>query len=75
MNATTHDSVKGGIEGKFIECVYTRQKFQLHWFLIWLVGWLCGVVRPFDTFRSFRVRSVNLATLFLGKLPRQFTSA
>ena len=25
-------------------------------------------------FRSFRARSVNLATLFLGKPPRQFTS-
>ena len=44
MNATTHDNVKGGIEGKFIECVYTRQKFQLHRLLIWLVGWLVGCV-------------------------------
>ena len=33
-----------------------------------------GVLRPFETFRSFRARSVNLSTLFLGKPPRQFTS-
>ena len=30
--------------------------------------------RPSTHFRSFRARSVNLATLFLSKLPRQFTS-
>ena len=29
---------------------------------------------PSTHFRSFRARSVNLATLFLGKPPRQFTS-
>ena len=30
---------------------------------------------PSTHFRSFRARSVNLATLFLGKPPRQFTSS
>ena len=29
---------------------------------------------PLTHFRSFRARSVNLATLFLGNPPRQFTS-
>ena len=29
---------------------------------------------PSTHFRSFRARSVNLATLFLGKSPRQFIS-
>ena len=29
---------------------------------------------PSTLLRSFRVRSVNLSTLFLGKLPRRFTS-
>ena len=29
---------------------------------------------PSTHFRSFRARSVNLATLFLGKPPRHFTS-
>ena len=29
---------------------------------------------PSTHFRSFRARSVNLATLFQGKPPRQFTS-
>ena len=33
-----------------------------------------SVLRPFNTFRSFRARSVTLTTLFLGKPPRQFTS-
>ena len=33
-----------------------------------------GVLWPFDTFQSFRARSVNLSTLFLGKPPRLFTS-
>ena len=28
-----------------------------------------------ENFRSFRARSVNIATLFMGKPPRQFTSA
>ena len=28
---------------------------------------------PLTHFRSFRARSVNLATLFVGKPPRQFT--
>ena len=40
---------------------------------ILLVGCV-GVLQPFNTFRSFRARSVTLATLFLGKPPRQFTS-
>ena len=34
---------------------------------------LISVLQPLH-FRSFRARSVNLATLFLGKPPRQFTS-
>ena len=29
---------------------------------------------PSTPFRSFRVRSVTLTTLFLGKPPKQFTS-
>ena len=33
-----------------------------------------GVYVPLTHFRSFRVRSVNLATLFLGQLPWQFQS-
>ena len=39
-------------------------------------GWLGGFVfyGPSTHFRSFRARSVNLATLFLGEPPRQFTS-
>ena len=41
-----------------------------------LVGWLVVLVfyGPLTHFMSFRARSVNLATLFLGKPPRQFTS-
>ena len=39
---------------------------------------LCCVVLvfygPSTIFRSFRARSVNLSTLYLGKPPRQFTS-
>ena len=35
------------------------------------VGWLCWCSTHF---RSFRARSVNLAILFLGKPPMQFTS-
>ena len=40
------------------------------------VGWLVVLVfyRPLTHFRSFRAQSLNLATLFLGKPPRQFTS-
>ena len=39
-----------------------------------LVGWLIVLVffGPSTHFRSFQARSVNLTTLFLGKLPRQF---
>ena len=39
--------------------------FGLVWFLFY---------GPSTHFRSFRARSVNLATLFLGKPPKQFTS-
>ena len=39
--------------------------FALVWFLFY---------GPSTHFRSFRTGSVNLATLFLGKPPRQFTS-
>ena len=35
---------------------------------------LISVLWPFNTFFLFRARLVNLATLFLGKPPRQFTS-
>ena len=42
----------------------TFEKFGLVWFLFY---------GPSTHFRSFRARSVNLATLFLGKPPRQFT--
>ena len=37
-------------------------------FLVWFLFY-----GPSTHFRSFRARSVNLATLFLGKPPRQFT--
>ena len=42
---------------------------------IFLQFWLVVLVfyGPSTHYRSFRVRSVNLATLFLGKPPRQFT--
>ena len=55
----------------------------------WLLVGCIGVLWPFDTFcvisgavsycpsthfSSFQVQSVNLATLFLGKPPKQFTS-
>ena len=42
----------------------------------WLVGRLVVLVfyGPSTHFRSFQARSVNPATLFLGKPPRQFTS-
>ena len=33
-----------------------------------------GAYDPSTHFRSFQARSVNLATLFLGKPPMQFTS-
>ena len=39
------------------------------WWLVVLVFY-----GPSTHFRSFRARSVNLATLFLGKSPRQFVS-
>ena len=44
---------------------------------IYMAGWLVVLVFYGSSthFRSFRARSVNLATLFLGKPPRQFTSA
>ena len=42
---------------------------MLIWFLVWFLFY-----GPSTHFRSFRARSVNLATLFLGKSPRQFTS-
>ena len=42
-----------------------RALFDLVWFLFY---------SPSTHFRSFWARSVNLATLFLGKPPRQFTS-
>ena len=43
---------------------------------IYLVLWLVVLMfyGPSAHFRSFRTRSVNLATLFLGKPPWQFTS-
>ena len=44
--------------------------FDLVWFgLVWFLFY-----GPSTHFRSFRAWSVNLATLFLGKPPRQFTS-
>ena len=42
-----------------------NNSFGLVWFLFY---------GPSTHFRSFRARSVNLATLFLGKPPWQFTS-
>ena len=39
----------------------------------WLVGCV-GFYGPSTHFRTFQAQSVNLATLFLGKPPRQFTS-
>ena len=35
---------------------------------------LISVLRLFNTFEVISAQSVNLATLFLGKPPRQFTS-
>ena len=49
----------------FLFNFYRNFCFGLVWFLF------CG---PSTHFRSFRAWSVNLATLFLGKPPRQFTS-
>ena len=57
--------------------------FVLLLFFCFLVCFLVVVVvvvlflfyGPSTHLRSFRARSVNLATLFLGKPPRQFTSA
>ena len=49
-------------------CTYivkSRNGFCLGWFLFY---------GPSTHFRSFRARSVNLATLFLGKPPRLFSS-
>ena len=41
----------------------------------WLIGWLVVLVfyGTLTHLRSFRARLVNLATLFQGKPPRQFT--
>ena len=40
------------------------------WILVWFLFY-----GPSTRFRSFRARSVTLTTLFLGRPPRQFTSA
>ena len=44
--------------------------------MLWFVDRLVGLVfyGPSTHFMSFQARSVNLATLFLGKPPRQLTS-
>ena len=47
----------------------TKRRLRSAWFLVWFLFY-----GPSTHFRSFRARSVNLATLFLGKPPRQFTS-
>ena len=53
----------------------TLEKHSLD-FLFNFVCWLVALVfyGPSKFFRSFRARSVNLSTPFLGKTPRQFTS-
>ena len=43
--------------------------YKSKWVLVWFLFY-----GPSTHFRSFQARSVNLATLFLGKPPRQFTS-
>ena len=46
-------------------------EFFLAWSLFWFDFCFTALQH---IFRSFRARSINLATLFLGKPPRQFTS-
>ena len=48
---------------------YTYKKKKILFFLVWFLFYV-----PSTHFRSFRVRSVTLITLFLGKPLRQFTS-
>ena len=57
--------------------LYFLQKLGEHKFWPKWVVWPCFrflFYGPSTHFRSFWARSVNLATLFLGKPPRQFTS-
>ena len=51
--------------------IATTNSIPSQWFfvLVWFLFY-----GPSTHFRSFRARSVNLATLFLGKPPRQFTN-
>ena len=51
------------------DCLFRWRKMIKAKFLVWFLFY-----GPSTHFRSFRVRSVNLATLFLGNPPRQFTS-
>ena len=48
---------------------FTKGVWNLFWFLVWFLFY-----GPSTRFRSFRARSVNLVTPFLGKPPRQFPS-
>ena len=61
-----------GSYGKPFYYFYAKQIIigLLHWYRL---GWFL-FYGPSTHFRSFRALSVNLATLFLGKPPRQFTS-
>ena len=52
---------------------YQKQFFDRQWHKVFGLVWFI-FYGPSTCFRSFRARSVNLATLFLGKPPRQFTS-
>ena len=64
----TFSRVVAQMQGCFCDNVFCK----VYWDNFERLFVLC-VLRSFDTFRSFRARSVNLATLFLGKPPRQFT--
>ena len=54
--------------------IFVTIPFSLH--ILPHRSWLVVLVfyGPLTHFRSFRARSVNLATLFLGKPPGQFTN-
>ena len=59
-----HSSVQRGADTND-----TFIKIYCHEFCCYLIFY-----NPSTLFRSFQVQSVNLATLFLGKPPRQFAS-
>ena len=60
---------------RMVTAIFFQRSYSLDFYSLWK-GWLVVLVfyGPSTLFRSFRTRSVNLSTLFLGKPPRQFTS-